>query len=77
MLFRSSVHDIKNILNTKKAIKKAFQVQMAGKGFSIIEVISACPTNWGLHPTDALKWIQDKMIPFYPLGNFKGKDLEV
>lgn len=74
---RASMHDIKNINNAKKAIKKAFQVQMAKKGFSIVEILSACPTNWGMPPVDALKWIQDKMLPAYPLGNFKGKDLEV
>lgn len=74
---RVSLHDIKNINNAKKAIKKAFQVQMAGKGFTIVEVLSSCPTNWGMHPVEALKWIQDAMIPAYPLGNFKGKDLEV
>jgi 2-oxoglutarate ferredoxin oxidoreductase subunit beta len=74
---RVSLHDIKNILNAKRAIKKAFQVQMAGKGFSIVEVLSSCPTNWGINPAEALKWIEEKMVPFYPLGNFKGKDLEV
>lgn len=74
---RASTHDIKNINNAKKAIKKAFQVQMAGKGFSIVEILSTCPTNWGLNPTESLKWIQDNMLPVYPLGNFKGKDLEV
>lgn len=74
---RVSVHDVKNIMNAKKAIKKAMQVQMANLGFSIVEVLSSCPTNWGMNPVDALGWIKDKMIPFYPLGNFKGKDLEV
>ncbi len=74
---RVSVHDIKNINNAKKAIKKAFQVQMANLGFSIVEVLSTCPTNWGMGPEDAMKWVQDKMIPEYPLGNFRGKDLEV
>ena len=74
---RVSTHDIKNILNTKKAIKKAFKVQIAKKGFAIVEVLSSCPTNWGLEPVEALKWLQDNMIPVYPLGNFKGKDLEV
>lgn len=74
---RVSMHDIKNIKNAKKAIKKAFQVQMAGLGFSIVEVLSSCPTNWGLDPIRSLKWIEEKMIPQYPLGNFKGKDLEV
>lgn len=74
---RVSMHDIKNIKNAKRAIKKAFQVQMAGLGFSIVEVLSSCPTNWGVEPIQSLKWIEEKMIPQYPLGNFKGKDLEV
>lgn len=74
---RVSTHDIKNLNNTKKAIKKAFQVQMAGLGFSIVEVLSTCPTNWGMEPVKALKWVEEKMIPEYPLGNFRGKDLEV
>lgn len=74
---RVSLHDIKNIMNAKKAIKKAFQVQMAGMGFSIVEILSTCPTNWGLNPVEALKWVQEKMVPVFPLGNFRGKDLEV
>lgn len=74
---RVSMHDIKNIRNAKNAIKKAFKVQQAGLGFSIVEVLSSCPTNWGLDPVQALKWVEEKMIPQYPLGNFKGKDLEV
>jgi len=74
---RVSVHDIKNIRNARNAIKKAFQVQLAGLGFSIVEVLSSCPTNWGMEPVQALKWIEEKMISQYPLGNFKGKDLEV
>ena len=74
---RASMHDIKNIKNAKKAIKKAFEVQIAKKGFSIVEVLSTCPTNWGMNPIDALKWVEEKMVPEYPLGNFKGKDLEV
>ena len=74
---RTSTHDIKNINNTRKAIKKAFQVQLAGLGYSMVEVLSTCPTNWGLDPVQALKWVEEKMIPQYPLGNFRGKDLEV
>lgn len=74
---RVSLHDIKNIKNAKKAIMKAFKVQQAGLGFSIVEVLSSCPTNWGLEPVQALKWIEDKMVAQYPLGNFRGKDLEV
>ncbi len=74
---RTSVHDVKNIKKTKAAIKKAFQVQNANKGFSIVEVLSTCPTNWGLNPVDSLKWLEENMLPHYPLGVFKGKDLEV
>ncbi len=74
---RTSVHDIKNINRTKKAIKKAFQVQQKGYGFSIVEILSSCPTNWGKGPLDALKWIESNMIPYYPLGNFRGAELEV
>lgn len=65
---RTSVHDVPNIIKTKKAIKKAFECQMAGKGFSMVEILSTCPTNWGLSPVEALKWLQENMIPQYPLG---------
>jgi len=68
---RVSVHNPKNIIKAKKSIKKAFEVQMAGKGFSMVEVLSACPTNWGLSPKEALKWLESNMIPYYPLGEFK------
>lgn len=74
---RVSVDSVKNVRNAKKAIKKAFQVQLAGLGFSMVEVLSTCPTNWGINPVDSLDWLRDKMIPHYPLGVFKGKDLEV
>ncbi|MGI6778372.1 MAG: thiamine pyrophosphate-dependent enzyme [Acetivibrionales bacterium] len=74
---RVSLHDIKNIRNARKAIKKAFQAQIAGKGFSLVEVLSSCPTNWGLNPVESLERIKNDMVPYYPLGNFKGKDLEV
>ncbi|MCR4434534.1 MAG: thiamine pyrophosphate-dependent enzyme [Clostridiales bacterium] len=74
---RVSVHDIKNIMNAKKAIKKAFQTQLDKKGFSIVEVLSTCPTNWGLEPVEAIQWLQENMLPAYPLGNFKDKDMEV
>lgn len=68
---RTSVHNPANIRKTKKAIKKAFEYQLAGKGFSIIEVLSTCPTNWGLTPVESLKWLEENMIPYYPLGNFR------
>ena len=65
---RVSVHDVKHILEAKKAIKKGFEMQIARKGFSMIEVLSACPTNWGMTPQEALKWLETNMIPQYPLG---------
>ena len=73
---RVSVHNPANVRKAKKAIKKAFEIQLAGKGFGIVEVLSTCPTNWGLHPLDSLKWLEDNMIPYYPLGNFRDPDKE-
>ncbi|NLV50380.1 MAG: 2-oxoglutarate oxidoreductase, partial [Clostridiales bacterium] len=57
----------------KKAIKRAFQNQIDGKGYSIIEIVSTCPTNWGLSPVEALQWLRDNMLPYYPLGVYKDK----
>ena len=71
---RVSVHDVKNIINAKKAIKKALQMQIDKKGFSLVEVLSTCPTNWGMSPQEALKWLQENMIPYYPLGTFRDKE---
>lgn len=65
---RVSVHNAPNIRKAKKAIKKAFQIQLEGKGFGIVEVLSTCPTNWGINPVDSLKWLEENMIPKYPLG---------
>ena len=70
---RVAVNNIKNIKAAKKAIKKAFQNQIEGKGFSLVEVISSCPTNWGMTPQKALEWIDEKMIPYYPLGVYKDR----
>ena len=70
---RVSMHDVKNINNAKRAVKKAFQNQMEGKGFSLVEMLSTCPTNWGMKPAEAMKWVQESMIPVYPLGVFKDK----
>ena len=67
------MNNVKNVKNAKKAIKKAFQNQIDGKGFSLVEVISSCPTNWGLTPQNALKWIEEKMIPYYLLGVYKDR----
>jgi 2-oxoglutarate ferredoxin oxidoreductase subunit beta len=75
-LERVTVNNVKNIKNAKKAIKKAFQNQIDGKGFSLVEVVSSCPTNWGMTPQQALKWIDEKMIPYYPLGVYKDRSAE-
>jgi len=72
-LERVAVNNVKNIKNAKKAIKKAFQNQVEGKGFSLVEVISSCPTNWGMTPQKALEWIDENMIPYYPLGVSKDR----
>ena len=72
-LERVTVNNVKNVRNAKKAIKKAFQNQLEGKGFSLVEVVSTCPTNWGMTPKDALKWVDEKMIPYYPLGVYKDR----
>lgn len=68
---RVSVYDVKHVLNAKKAIKNAFKAQIDKKGFSMIEVLSSCPTNWGMSPNESLKWIKDKMEQYYPLGVYK------
>ena len=73
---RVAVNNVKNIKKAKAAIKKAFQNQIDGKGFSLVEVVSTCPTNWGVSPDEALKWVDDKMIPYYPLGVYKDKGAE-
>ncbi|MEG0145784.1 MAG: thiamine pyrophosphate-dependent enzyme [Clostridia bacterium] len=68
LIERVSVHDVQHVIAAKKAIKKAFEYQIAGKGFSMIEVLSTCPTNWGLTPKEAIHWLVENMIPQYPLG---------
>ncbi|HDS00509.1 MAG TPA: 2-oxoglutarate oxidoreductase [candidate division Zixibacteria bacterium] len=68
---RVSVHNPHNVIRAKKAIKKAFKNQMEGKRFTFVEVLSTCPTNWGLTPDEAQNWLEDNMIAFYPLGVFK------
>ena len=68
---RVSVDTPAHIREAKKAIKKAFENQINGKGFSLVEVLSTCPTNWGLTPVDALQRLRDEMIPYFPLGVYK------
>ncbi len=70
---RVAVNNVKNVRNAKKIIQKAFENQIAGKGFSLVEVVSSCPTNWGMTPVKALEWVEDKMIPYYPLGVYKDR----
>ena len=70
---RVAVNNVKNVKNAKKAIKKAFENQIAGKGFSLVEVVSACPTNWGMTPQKALEWVESDMLPYYPIGVYKDR----
>ena len=74
---RVSTHNVKQVLNAKRAIKKALKNQIDKKGFSIVEVLTNCPTNWHMSPQDSLKYIEEKVILYYPLGIFKDKDAEV
>jgi 2-oxoglutarate/2-oxoacid ferredoxin oxidoreductase subunit beta len=73
-LARVSVHDPKNVNKAKEAIKKAFEAQIQGKGFAMVEVLSTCPTNWGMTPVESLKWLEANMISQFPLGTVR--DLE-
>ncbi len=70
---RVAVNNVPNIRKAKAAIKKAFENQINKRGFSIIEVLSTCPTNWGLTPVESLDWLADNLVPYYPLGVFKDK----
>lgn len=70
-IVRRSLHDPKNIRKAKKAIRLAFETQERGLGFSMVELLSSCPTNWGLNPIQALQWIEERMIPYFPLEDFK------
>ncbi len=73
---RVAVNNPANVRKAKAAIKKAFTAQIEKKGFSIVEILSTCPTNWGLTPVNALNWLEENMIPYYPLGNFVDKTKE-
>ena len=75
-LERVAVNNVMHVRQAKKAILKAFKNQVEGKGFSLVEVVSTCPTNWGLTPDKACAFVEEKMIPFYPLGCYKDKDAE-
>lgn len=75
-LERVALNTTSNIRKAKAAIKKAFQYQVEGKGFSMVEVLSTCPTNWGYNPKESMKWLEDNLIPYYPLGIYKDKGAE-
>lgn len=68
---RVSAHSPKHLVETKAAIRRAFEYQIAGTCFSFVEVLSTCPTNWGLSAREAANWLEREMMPYYPLGVFK------
>lgn len=71
---RRSLHDARHVIQAKKAVRIAFEAQIKGLGFSIVELLSSCPTNWGMTPAQALTWIEEQMVPYYPLGDYKVVD---
>ncbi len=73
-IVRRSLHDVKNIRKAKKAILTALRTQMNGFGFSMVELLSTCPTNWGLTPEASLRWVEDQMLPYFPLGDYRITD---
>jgi 2-oxoglutarate ferredoxin oxidoreductase subunit beta len=70
---RCAVNNVKNVLRTKKAIRKALENQIAGRGYSFVEVLSMCPTNWGMDPVAAAAWVDTDMVPYFPLGNIRDR----
>lgn len=68
---RRSLHDARHVLQAKKAIRTAFEAQIDNLGFSVVELLSSCPTNWGMTPNEALTWVEEALVPFYPLGDYK------
>ena len=68
---RAAVNNPKNVINAKAAIREAFLNQLEGTGFSLVEILSTCPVNWGMSPIEAMAWVEQSMIPFYPLGTMK------
>jgi len=73
---RVTIDTVPHIKQAKKAIKKAFETQIAGKGFTLVEVVSTCPTNWGLSPVESMNWLRENMLPYYPLGVYCDKTAE-
>jgi 2-oxoglutarate ferredoxin oxidoreductase subunit beta len=70
-IVRRSLHNPKSIRQAKKAIRMAFEAQIRGLGFSMVELLSSCPTNWGMTPQESLDWMEEYMVPVYPLGDYK------
>ncbi len=68
---RVAVHTPRHVIEAKKAVRKAFQYQVQGRCFSLVEVLSTCPTNWGMTPIESTQWVQDNMVPYFPLGELK------
>jgi 2-oxoglutarate ferredoxin oxidoreductase subunit beta len=75
-LERTSVHSPKHIQKTKKAIRQAFQTQLSDEGFSMVEILSQCPSNWKMSAVDSSRWIEEGMIPQFPLGIVKQRETE-
>jgi 2-oxoglutarate ferredoxin oxidoreductase subunit beta len=73
---RASVNSPRNIIQAKRAVKKAFETQIRGLGYSMVEVLSHCPTDWHMTPIEAARWVEEKMVPYYPLGEFKAQKEE-
>ena len=73
---RTAVHTPLHAIRTKEVLRRAFSYQAAGTCFSMVEVLSTCPTNWGMPPADAVKWVEENMVPYYALGIFKTPDDE-
>lgn len=68
---RRSLHSVREVRRAKKAIRTAFEVQKHGLGFSLVELLSTCPTNWGLTPVESREWVEERMLPYFPLGDYK------
>jgi len=68
---RTALHNVANLTRTKRAIKKALDLQVKGEGFTFIEVLSMCPTQWGVEPTESIDWLETRLVPEFPLGVFR------
>ena len=68
---RRSLHNVKEILRARKAIRRAFLAQQAGLGLAFVELLSNCPTNWGCTPAESLEWIETRLVSYFPLGDYQ------